>query len=211
MSTHPTAEGRQEPVTPAELEAERPPFAMVPESLLDEDVSALAVRLYAVLDRYAGAKARAWPSHAELASRLANKDGRHPSSDTLTRAIHELEHLGYLVVERRRAARAVNRYRLLMRPRRPVPNLGKTWGEQPSTGSRMGAGSRTGAVSGSRMGAARNESHGTRDTGPTGPAQAPVGPEEAAAEPWAFDRAELERARAKVRPPAGEARETRSA
>ena len=82
----------------------RPPFAMVPEALLDADVSDRAIRLYALLDRYAGTTDKAWPSRATLASRLRCSD------DRVDAAVHELERSGWIVVRRRQGPGASNLY-----------------------------------------------------------------------------------------------------
>lgn len=60
------------------------PITVVPEWLLDADVSDRAVRLYAVLGRYADQQLRSWPSRRKLAGRL------RCSVDTLDRAVREL-------------------------------------------------------------------------------------------------------------------------
>lgn len=104
----------------------RPPFAMVPERLLDSGLSDRAVRLYVLLDRYADEHDKAWPSRATMAKRLSC------SEDSIDRAVKELVAAGWLTVHRRAAERATNHYFLLDRPR---------------------AGSRTGAESGSRKAA----------------------------------------------------------
>ena len=84
-------------------------FAMVPEWLLDAQVSDCAVRLYAVLLRYGQSSGQRMPSRALLARRL------HKSSvDTVDRALRELTLIGAVVVERRREGtkNLTNRYRL---------------------------------------------------------------------------------------------------
>lgn len=60
-------------------------FALVPEWLLDADVSAQAIRLYAVLSRYADRDGNAYPSRKLLAERLKVR-----SKDTVDRALKEL-------------------------------------------------------------------------------------------------------------------------
>lgn len=102
----------------------RPPFAMVPEALLD-GVSDRAVRLYAMLDRYAGTDEKAWPSRATMARRL------ECSEDSVDRAVKELTAAGWLVVHKRQGPGASNLYEVLDRP----------------------SGSRTHAARGSRTGA----------------------------------------------------------
>lgn len=71
------------------------PFAIVPEWLLDLDVTDKAVRLYAVLARYADADGLSWPSRTTLARRL------RCSVDTVDRAATALIEAGALVKEQR--------------------------------------------------------------------------------------------------------------
>lgn len=72
-------------------------FALVPEWLLDTDVSAQAVRLYAVISRYADADGRnAYPSRKTLAERLKVKD-----KGTVDRALKELVTAGAITVRGR--------------------------------------------------------------------------------------------------------------
>lgn len=70
-------------------------FAIIPEWVLDADVSANAIRLYAVLNRYANDRGRAWPSRRTLADRL------RVSASTIDRAKDELVGIGALTVEAR--------------------------------------------------------------------------------------------------------------
>ena len=70
-------------------------FAIVPEWVLDADISANAIRLYAVLNRYANDRGRAWPSRRTLAERL------RVSASTIDRAKDELVGIGALTVEAR--------------------------------------------------------------------------------------------------------------
>lgn len=96
----------------------RPPFAMVPEDLLDAELTDRAVRLYALLDRYAGTVEGAWPSRPTLAARL------RCSVDSVDRAIAELLAAGWLVLlEARGHLGRTNRYGLADRPQ-PVDNPG---------------------------------------------------------------------------------------
>lgn len=71
------------------------PFTIIPEWLLDEEISDRAVRLYAVLGRYADKAGRSWPSRKRLAERLGC------SVNSLDRARAELEEIGALVTEQR--------------------------------------------------------------------------------------------------------------
>lgn len=72
------------------------PFAIVPEWLLDAPVSANAVRLYAVLVRYADKEHRAHPSRRTLAKRL------RVSTKTIDRTLKELVEIGAMRMEQRR-------------------------------------------------------------------------------------------------------------
>lgn len=72
------------------------PFSIVPEWLLDLEISHGAVRLYAVLARYTNSGQTAWPSRATLARRL------HASKDTVDRYIKELVCVQALSVEHRK-------------------------------------------------------------------------------------------------------------
>lgn len=60
------------------------PFALVPEWVLDDDISDRALRLYCVLARYADRQGVSWPSRRTLASRL------RCSVDSVDRAVKEL-------------------------------------------------------------------------------------------------------------------------
>lgn len=74
-------------------------YAVVPEWILDSDVSDRAVRLFGVLDRFAGVNDGAWPSRSTLAKRLKNC-----SVDSIDRALAELEEIDAITVERRKRA-----------------------------------------------------------------------------------------------------------
>ncbi len=71
-------------------------FAIVPEWLLDADVSDAAVRLYAVLLRFGQTSGARMPSRSTLASRMRKK-----STDSIDRAMRELVDLGAVVVQHR--------------------------------------------------------------------------------------------------------------
>jgi hypothetical protein len=93
-------------------------FAIVPEWLLDADVSDAAIRLYAVLLRYGQSSGARMPGRATLARRLRKK-----SVDTIDRAMRELVTIGAVTVEHRYDGpqRLTNRYHL--HARRPnTPN-----------------------------------------------------------------------------------------
>ena len=70
-------------------------FAIVPEWVILADVSANAVRLYALLNRFANSAGRAWPSRRTLAEMLRT------SMATIDRAKDELVSAGALTVEHR--------------------------------------------------------------------------------------------------------------
>lgn len=61
------------------------PFSLIPEWVLDAEISHAAVRLYCLLGRYADKDGQCWPSRRTLADRM------RCSVDTLDRAVHELE------------------------------------------------------------------------------------------------------------------------
>jgi hypothetical protein len=84
-------------------------FAIVPEWLLDADVSDTAIRLYAVLLRYGQSSGARMPGRATLARRLRKK-----SVDTVDRAMRELVTIGAVTVEHRYDGpqRLTNRYHL---------------------------------------------------------------------------------------------------
>ena len=90
-----------------ELAAEQR-FAVVPEWMLDADVSDAAFRLYAVLARYGNTSGVRMPGRALLARRLRK------SVDTVDRALRELTAAGVLEVERRHDGNRhlTNRYHL---------------------------------------------------------------------------------------------------
>ena len=73
------------------------PFTIVPEWVLDADISHGALRLYAVIGRYANSDNAAWPSRATLARRL------RASTDSVDRWVKELTGMGALTVEHRKA------------------------------------------------------------------------------------------------------------
>lgn len=74
------------------IESDTGPFAIVPEWLLDLPITDRAVRLYAILSRYADADGYSWPSRKTLAERL------NRSVDALDRAVKELMECDALVV-----------------------------------------------------------------------------------------------------------------
>ena len=66
---------------------------MVPEWVLYADISANAVRLYAVLRRFADGDGQAWPTRRLLADRMRLKDRRRVDS-----ALDELVGIGALAM-----------------------------------------------------------------------------------------------------------------
>jgi len=98
-------------------------FAVVPEWIIDADISDCAYRLYSVLLRYGQTSGQRMPARATLADRL-----RKSSKDTVDRALKELVAIGAVVVERRRrdGRNLTNRYLLMATP--PQSRSGATPG-----------------------------------------------------------------------------------
>ena len=115
--------GCPEPVTPIVAAAEidrdaaslalEQHFAVVPEWIIDADISDCAYRLYSVLLRYGQTSGQRMPARATLAGRL-----RKSSKDTVDRALKELVAIGAVIVERRRrdGRNLTNRYLLMATP-----------------------------------------------------------------------------------------------
>src|SRR5215218_11383648 len=82
-------------------------FAIVPEWVLDADISDAALRLYAVLLRYGQTSGHRMPGRRLLASRLHKR-----SRDSVDRALKELVGIGAVVVQHRRQG-TLNRLLLL--------------------------------------------------------------------------------------------------
>ena len=70
-------------------------FAIIPEWVLHADISANAVRLYGVLNRFANSRGHAWPSRKTIAELMG------VSVATIDRAKEELVDLGALTIEPR--------------------------------------------------------------------------------------------------------------
>ena len=70
-------------------------FAIIPEWIIYEDVTSNAVRLYAVLNRFANSRGHAWPSRKTIA------DLMRVSVATIDRAKEELVNIGALTIEAR--------------------------------------------------------------------------------------------------------------
>ncbi len=77
------------------VESDTGPFAIVPEWVIDADISNGALRLYAVIGRYTNSSNAAWPSRATLARRLRT------SKDSVDRWTKELVEINALTVQRR--------------------------------------------------------------------------------------------------------------
>ena len=73
------------------------PFTIIPEWLIDSEISDGAVRLYGILGRYSNEDDAAWPSRALLAKRTRT------TTKSVDRRIAELVQVGALVVEHRKA------------------------------------------------------------------------------------------------------------
>jgi hypothetical protein len=93
---------------PGSLRVEDQPFALVPEWVIDADVSDAAFRVYSLLLRYGNTSGQRMPSRKLLAVRL------HRSVDAVDRAVRELADNGLVRIEHRRAGRRnlTNRYHL---------------------------------------------------------------------------------------------------
>ena len=133
-------------------------FAIVPEWVLDLDVSDAALRLYALLLRYGGTSGSRMPSRRLLAERMRR------SVDSVDRAMRDLETAGLVRVERRRRGREnlTNRYHVRTTnpaDRRPAAVVAERAAEADRThdategGGRRSAATRTPAARGT--GAAR--------------------------------------------------------
>jgi hypothetical protein len=183
-------------------------FAIVPEWLLDGDISDAAVRLYAVLLRYGQSSGSRMPSRASLARRL-----RKRSTDSVDRAMKELVGIGAVRIEHRYAGaqRLTNAYHV--RTSRPTRNDPPG---PPDTGSRKSAATPTQAARGGRTDAARvaadpghDPEHLTQSTSSTqarpATASAPATEEEVATdcdiEDWTAFVAEVQQVRRQLGAP----------
>lgn len=132
-------------------------FAIVPEWVILADISGNAVRLYALLNRFANSSGRAWPSRRTLSEMLRT------SMATIDRAKDELVGVGALTVEHRKNPAgdpSSNLYTLHVRP------YGKT---APSSHMRKGTPTvgGTGTLTGDALNRANRKQSQT-------PASAPV-------------------------------------
>lgn len=127
-------------------------FAIVPEWVLYADISAQAVRLYAVLARYADQSNRANPSRRAIAERM------RCSRDTVDRALRELQTIGAVRVVPQvseHGDRTSNLYVLAVRPPSRT--------DAPTPPQECGNGGRTDAATGGRTDAAVNDNHIERE------------------------------------------------
>lgn len=119
------------------LVVEEQRFAVVPEWVIDAELSDAAFRVYSLLLRYGNGSGCRMPSRALLARRL------HRSVDSIDRAMRELASAGVVRVERRRRGREnlTNRYYLrTSAPAAPVPEGGRGGGRNSAaTGGRSDA------------------------------------------------------------------------
>ncbi len=117
---------------------------MVPEDLLfSKQLSDRAKTLYGILHRHVGRNDTAWPGRARLA------DLTNCSTDSIDRALKELEIHGWLVIDRRTGYRGSNKYRLLatQRPRAVTTQDAQTVDNSTPPTSRTAATSRKAADS----------------------------------------------------------------
>jgi len=82
---------------PGSLRVEEPPFALVPEWVIDTNISDAAFRVYSLLLRYGNTSGQRMPRRKLLAVRL------HRSVDATDRAVRELIDTGLIRIEHRRA------------------------------------------------------------------------------------------------------------
>ena len=136
----------QEPAAPLDVEDR---FAIVPEWLLDADISDAAVRLYAVLLRYGQTSGARMPARSTLAARMRKK-----STDSIDRAMRELVELGAVVVQNRfdGGQRLTNKY--LVRTSRPRRDDG-SGGSRKNAATPTAAATRSDPGRGGRISAAR--------------------------------------------------------
>ena len=178
---------------PGSLRVEDQPFALVPEWVIDTDISDAAFRVYSLLLRYGNTSGQRMPSRKLLAVRL------HRSVDAVDRAVRELADTGLVRIEHRRAGRRnlTNRYHLTTRDPDVNTATGGGRGSAPTPSAtpqvdpdaqadegRGSAGSRTSAATpdsvwwprfcgeGGRRSAARPREEDPRTSSPQPPADA---------------------------------------
>lgn len=94
----------------ARIVSDTGPFTLIPEWVLDADISSTAVRLYGVLGRYTDATGICWPSRSAQARRLRARSPR-----TVDNALAELKGIGAVEVTPRvdpETGQTSNRYKL---------------------------------------------------------------------------------------------------
>lgn len=91
-------------------------FAIIPEWLLHADISANAIRLYGILNRYANSNGHAWPSRKTIAAAMKC------STATVDRARDELVDAGALTVHQRLSDAGDPTSNLYILHTRPVNN-----------------------------------------------------------------------------------------
>ena len=121
-------------------------FAIVPEWVLFADISAQAIRLYAVLARYADQSNRANPSRRAIAERM------HCSRDTVDRALRELQAIGAVQVVPQISEHGDPTSNLYVLAVRPPSRM-----DAPTPPQECGDGGRTDAGRGGRTDAALND------------------------------------------------------
>lgn len=108
-----------EPPTDQSRPPDRAEFAAIPRALLEAKPSGQAIRLYAVLSLWPGAKTSTEGTGVPIGlDRLTAELGLY-SQDQTSRYVNELARLGYLTVERHSytdGRRGPNRYRLHTAP-----------------------------------------------------------------------------------------------
>ena len=161
-------------------------FAIVPEWLLDADVSDAAVRLYAVLLRFGQSSGARMPARSTLAVRM-----RKRSTDTIDRAMRELVELGAVVVQHRfdGGQRLTNKY--LVRTSRPRRDA-ESGGSRKNAATPTDAATRSEPGRGGRISAARvaanlrhNPESFTQSSTPPPPTVASPAAESTSAVSWA--------------------------
>lgn len=93
-------------------------FAIIPEWVLHADISANAVRLYGVLNRFANSRGHAWPSRKTIAEIM------RVSVATVDRAKEELVEAGALTVEARKTPSGDPSSNLYILHTSPVDKMG---------------------------------------------------------------------------------------
>ena len=111
---------------PGSLAVEEQRFAVVPEWIIDADISDGAFRAYALLLRYGNTSGCRMPSRALLARRL------HRSVDSVDRAMRELGAAGIVQVEHRHDGRQNLTNRYYVRTSRPLPRTASSEGGRNS-------------------------------------------------------------------------------